>query len=300
MTLDQLAKRHSVRSYSTRPLSDSDKSRVRAAVTAVNTHEAGLHFVLVTDSPEAFAGLGRSYGIFKGVRNYIALVIDSSAYIYMEEKAGYYAQMLVMKCVEMGLGTCFVGGTFSRKHLDVQLRAGWSVPAVITLGYPEESEQKVGVMARIAHKIIKRKSKAPLQFYSGELPWEDVEKEFPLMLEALKSVSLAPSSLNKQPVSILVSRSNKVEKTDDLTEDAGRYERQFKQVEAEARRFLLSPVNSAMQPALDFEGDFMIEAYVPKQSQLIDLGIAMWNFEQIFPGYWEWGNPARFIPEITE
>ncbi len=295
MTLDLLSKRHSVRSYSTRPLSDSDKARIRSAVTAVNSHEAGLHFVLVTDSPEAFDGLGRSYGVFRGVRNYIALIVDSSSYKFMPEKAGYYAQMLVMKCVSMGLATCFVGATFSRRHLNVQLRAGWEILAVVTLGYPEDNSQTEGLIARVTHKLLKRKSKGPLQFYAGDLPWGEVENIFPGMLDALKAVALAPSAMNRQPVSIYVREKDGVDTVEE-NDGTGRYDTQFKQVEAETRRFLLSPVSSVMQPELDFDGDYIIEASVPKKSQLIDLGIAMWNFEQIFPGYWEWGNPARFIP----
>lgn len=295
MTLENLARRHSVRKYSSRALSDSDKARLRAAITAINTHEAGLHFTLVTDSPEAFQGFGRSYGFFSGVRNYIALVIDDSAYRFMEEKAGYYAEMLVMKCVDMGLATCFVGGTFSRKHLDVQLRAGWKVPAVVTVGYP--SDEKDGMFARLAHKVLIRKSKAPLQFYAGPEPWDKVEHKLPELLPALKAVALAPSALNKQPVVIKVVTADREEISNATGIDESiRYEREFKQVEAESRRFLLSPVNSMLQPPLDFDCGYTLTAEVPGKDQLIDLGIAMWNFEQLFPGYWEWGNPARFIP----
>lgn len=295
MTLEKLAERRSVRNFTSTPLSDSDKARLRSAITSINSHEAGLHFTLVTDSPEAFNGFGRSYGLFSGVSNYVALVIDESAYRNMEEKAGYYAQMLVMKCIGMGLATCFVGGTFSRKHLEVQMRAGWKVPAVVAVGYPAEG--KDSFLGRVMHKVIKRKSKAPLQFYKGDLPWEEVSELFPKMLDALKAVALAPSAMNKQPVSIFVRRSNAAmnDSEEDTTLDL-RYEREFKQVEAETRRFLLSPVYSVLQPQLDFDSDYYIEAQVDSASQMIDLGIALWNFEQLFPGYWEWGNPARFIP----
>lgn len=294
MTLEKLAKRHSIRKYSSKPLSDSDKARIRAAITAINTHEAGLHFTLVTDSPEAFKGFGRSYGLFSGVSNYIALVVDDSAYQYMEQKAGYYAEMLVMKCVEMGLATCFVGGTFSRKHLDVQLRAGWKVPAVITVGYA--SDEADGAFTRLARKVIKRKSKAPLQFYGGPLPWENAESIFPKLLPALKAVALAPSALNKQPVVVKVCKDAEDDVEMSAVDENQRYELEFKQVEAESRRFLMSAVNSMLQPPLDFACGYSITAEVGDNRQLIDLGIAMWNFEQLFPGYWEWGNPARFIP----
>lgn len=288
MTLEKLAQRHSVRSYSTEPLSDSAVASLRAAITTINSHEAGLHFSLCLNAPEAFKGFGRSYGFFRNVRNYIVLTIDSASYPWMEEKAGYYAQMIVMKCVDMGLGTCYVGGTFSRKHLPVQLRAGWKVPAVVTIGYPEE--EKEGFIARMVRKGAKRKSKAPLQFYRGNLPWEAAERLFPNLLPALKAIALAPSALNSQPVEISI-KENKTEE-----DKISRHQDEFREVEAESRRFLLSPISSAMPLRLNFDMDYEISAQVPSSKQLIDLGIAIWNFEQLFPGYWEWGNPARFIP----
>lgn len=289
MTLEKLALRHSVRNYSDRPLTESDKSKLKSAITAVNNFEAGLHFSLVTDCPAPFQGFSRSYGLFTNVKNFIALVIDKSSYPMMEEKAGYYGEMLVMKCVEMGLGTCFVAGTYSRKHVNVQLRAGWEIIALITIGYPSETTESF--IARKARSFIKRKSKSPLQFYEGSLPWDEVEKNFPNMLPALKAVSLAPSAVNKQPVVITVHPSDA-----EADNERTRYGLEFKQVEAESRRFLLSPLYSVLQPELDFENKYRIEAKVDHPKQLIDLGIAMWNFEQLFQGYWEWGNPARFIP----
>lgn len=32
-------------------------------------------------------------------------------------------------------------------------------------------------------------------------------------------------------------------------------------------------------------------------SDLIDLGIALYNFQYVYPGFWDWGNPANFIAE---
>lgn len=295
MTLDRLALRHSVRSYCDEPLSEEETAAIRAAVTAINTHEAGLHFKLIKDSPEAFSGFGRSYGMFRGVRNYVALAVDSKSYPYIEEKAGYYAQMLVMRCVGMGLGTCFVGGTFSSRHVDMPLRAGWEIIAVVALGHPAEDRRDTFI-ARMARRVAKRRSKAPAEFYKGDIDLETAMRTFPLLLPALKAVALAPSALNRQPVEIRVSKSG----CSDEEVFTDRYEREIMAVEAENRRFLLSPIVSVMQPSLMFDSGYAIEAGVVNKSQLIDLGIAMWNFEQLFPGYWQWGNPARFIPLDAE
>lgn len=290
MTLEKLALRHSVRSYNSSPLEDREIAKIRAAITAINTHEAGLHFKLVTNSPEAFAGFGRSYGMFKGVSNYIALTMDNSTYPDMEIKVGYYAQMLVMLCVGMGLGTCYVGATMSRKHLDIQMRAGWKLRAVITVGHSDECKEPL--IARIAERIISSRKKMPEDFYIGDLKIEEASSHFPQLLPALKAVAMAPSSYNHRPTRIRIYKNSFSE----TTSKPNHYEQEVMAIEAEERRFLLSPINSVTSPRLDFDIDYIIEASVDDKSQLIDLGIALWNFEQLFPGYWKWGNPAQFIP----
>lgn len=300
MTLEHLSRRHSVRSYSPEPLSDAETAAVKAAVTAVNSHEAGLHFTLVTNSPDAFKGFGRSYGMFRGVRNYIALAVDSAAYDFMDEKAGYYAQMLVMRLVSMGLGTCFVGGTFSRRHLGVRLRAGWSVPAVISLGHPLENGDSP--IAKITRKIAKRHSKSPEEFYSGKDP--DVTAAcgiFPNLMQGLEAASYAPSALNRQPVTFTVKRNSYRRRPDISETEITEHELpdiEILEAEAEMRRGVLS-ADCDTQISLDTESEYVIEASVKESGQLIDLGIAMWNFEQLFPGYWLWGNPATLLPCVS-
>lgn len=290
MKIEELKRRRSVRSYSPTPLTEQQIAAIKAAITAVNSHEAGLHFSLVTNSSEAFKGFGRSYGMLRGVNNYIVLAIDSSSYDYMEEKAGYYAQMLVTKIVAMGLGTCFVGGTFSRKHVGVPMRAGWTIPAVITLGYPAVTADST--IARLAKKIAKRHSKSPEEFYCDNgLTITDAYKLFPMLPQALEAVSCAPSALNKQPETFAVTENCNRIKYDDT-------EYEIMDAEAQMRRELSS--NKTEQIHLSRNPHYIIEARVKQPSQHIDLGIAMWNFEQLFAGYWLWGNPAIFLPADTK
>ena len=68
----------------------------------VNTREAGMHFELVCDDPAPFKGFKASYGMFKGVRNYVAAVVDTS-FPDSYERAGYFGQQIVVKAVGLGL-----------------------------------------------------------------------------------------------------------------------------------------------------------------------------------------------------
>ena len=67
--------------------------------------KSGLNIKLAIDHSEAFNGLMKSYGMFKGVKNYIGL-IENRNDSYSQEKLGYYGELIVLQATEMRLGTC--------------------------------------------------------------------------------------------------------------------------------------------------------------------------------------------------
>ena len=89
-----MVERHSVRSYTTQPITDSVKSQLQTFLKQCN-QESGLHMQLILDEPQAFDGLLARYGNFKNVRNYIALVGRKSD--RLGEQCGYYGEKLVYR-----------------------------------------------------------------------------------------------------------------------------------------------------------------------------------------------------------
>lgn len=206
--LELLKSRHSVRSYSEKPVSDDVIRHLQAEITMVNTHEAGMHFTLCLDSPEAFAGLKRNYGMFRGVRHYVAAVVET-AYPDAYERAGYCAEQIVVKATELDLATCYVGATFDSKSVPVQLRAGWKILFLITFGYPALKSQTF--VSAMAMKFAHRHNRSPEQFFEdGDMPFDKAVETFPYLREGLEAVACAPSALNRQPVRISVRQANGV------------------------------------------------------------------------------------------
>ena len=203
MTIAEVLKsRHSTRSYSTREISDDIIKKIKAEITLINTVEAGMHFSLVEDSPDAFEGFGKSYGMFSGVRNYIAAVVELS-YPDTYERAGFFGEQLVIKATELGLGTCFVGGTFDSASVPVQLRAGWKILFVITIGYPAEKSQTL--ISGLAMKMIHRHNRKPADFFEKvDMGYEKAISLYPYLEDGLEALACAPSTLNHQPVRIYV------------------------------------------------------------------------------------------------
>lgn len=199
-SLELLKKRHSVRNYSTETVDLSVRNALQAEVTMINTHESGLNFQLVFDNDDPFRGFTRSYGFFKNARNYMACVIDPT-FPNTEERAGYFAEQFAIKALELGLGTCFVGGTFSEKHLDISRHVYEAVPFIVAFGYPSRSRQTA--VSKLASEWIHRKSLKPRDFFAGDdKEYRKATEIFPWLPDALEALACAPSSLNKQPVRV--------------------------------------------------------------------------------------------------
>lgn len=208
LTLEQLGQRHSVRSYSPEPLPDFILQSLKAEITDINTHEAGMHFQLVVNDDSAFRGFRKSYGFFRNPSNYVAAVVDKS-FPYVAEKAGYCAEQIVMKAVKIGLGTCFVGGTFDTASVPVQMRADWKILFVVLLGYPDEGNRRT--MDRLMTKMAHRKEPAWQSLYVDKgIPLDAALAKQPALEIALKALLTAPSALNKRPVRLTLDSDNMI------------------------------------------------------------------------------------------
>lgn len=251
MSLSLQRQRHSVRNFTSAPLDHDTVNALNSAITDINTHEAGMHIQLITDDPAPFSGFTRSYGFFYGVRNYIAVVADTS-FAHYRERAGFFGMQLTMRALELGLGSCFVSGTYSSSHVDARVRVGQSLIFLIALGR-EDTAHRQGLLSRLMLAHMHRRHPSREEFLVSEIPADTLYSDMPQLQEVLTAMSLAPSAMNKRPARLHVRKCD------------GEYE--------------ISAAVSDSDP-----------------SQEIDLGIAMWAISDVWPGEWDWGNPARFFP----
>ena len=196
--LDLLENRHSVRSFTVEPLSQSVIDRLKSEATYINSHEAGLNFQLVFNDSTPFAGFRQSYGIFRNVRNYLAVVIDPT-FPDTYERAGYFAQQFVVEALKLNLGTCYVGATFSKNHIQPRMEVYEKLPFVIALGFPDVD--KTSLIGNLTSRLAHFKKRKPVDFFDGsEDEYNRAKSLFPWIDDALRAVACAPSSLNRQPV----------------------------------------------------------------------------------------------------
>lgn len=168
--------RHAVRSYQDKPIPADVRERLEKAVEGANG-EGHLHMQLLFDEADAFTGVMAHYGKFEGVRNYLAIVGENTP--DLDERAGYYGERIVLLAQELGLNSCWVGMTFSKRRCKAQVGRGERLAIVVALGY--------GVTQGVPHKS---KPAEELCSCEGERPdW--LEK-------GMEAAMLAPTAVNQQ------------------------------------------------------------------------------------------------------
>ena len=170
--------RHSVRQFKDVPLEGDIKEKLERLIQAVN-EESRHHFQLICDDPDCFDHFLAHYGKFKNVRNYIAVVANTTVDSY-EEYCGYYGQKIVLEAQMMGLNTCWVGGTFSKGKCKAQIDSGEKLVAVIAIGYGENPGS-----AHVSKPMDKLCT----------VPGEDMPDWFK---EGVEAAMLAPTAINQQ------------------------------------------------------------------------------------------------------
>lgn len=174
--LEAIVARHSVRQYEDRPLDEDVKAILQAAVDKAN-EASGLHIQLVTEEPNAFSKGLAHYGRFKGVSNYFAVCGPKGA--EAEELAGYYGEKLVLLTQTLGLNTCWVALTFSKRAARFELAEGERLIIMIALGYG--ATQGVAHRSKDASKVARAEGEVPEWFANG-----------------VAAALLAPTAVNQQ------------------------------------------------------------------------------------------------------
>ncbi|MBR2263403.1 MAG: nitroreductase [Firmicutes bacterium] len=172
--MDLMRQRHSVRQYLDKPIPEPVRKELDAYVDTLNL-TAGLHMQILYDEPECFSSRMAKYGRFENARNYIVLAGKKAT--DLEERCGYYGELLVLKAQELGLNTCWVALTHgkSKAVLDTEEKE----VILIALGYG-----KTQGAAR------KSKSAADVSNVSPDAPnW---------FKRGIEAALLAPTAVNQQ------------------------------------------------------------------------------------------------------
>jgi len=207
--------RRARRKYLPEPLDDATEAALRAVIDAQVAKGAG-RIELVIDDGGAFGSFTRSYGMFTGVRNYVGLVARNSDKVAIE-KLGYYGEIVALSAVGLGLGTCWVGGSFDRARCPFSLQGDERVQCVITVGPVADDPS---AKERLIRGMVHRHTKTIEQMSNADAPLPN------WFTAGMVAVQKAPSAVCRQPVVFdyrdgVVSASVKESDDDSLLLDLG-------------------------------------------------------------------------------
>lgn len=122
--------RHSVRQYLDKKIPEDVREKLDAYAAELN-EKGDLHMQIIYDEPECFNSRMAKYGKFENCSNYIAVVGKKAA--NLNERCGYYGELLVLKAQELGLNTCWVALTHGKSRAVIGKDETEAI--IIALGY---------------------------------------------------------------------------------------------------------------------------------------------------------------------
>ena len=197
-----IQQRYSCRTYLKQPIDAPTQRRLDNYAAAQQTGPLGgqARFKLVAGKDgdlKELTGLG-TYGFIKGATGFIVGATTANAK-HLED-FGYLLEKIILFATDLGMGTCWLGGTFTKTSFGkkIAVREGELVPSVAAVGYIAKKPRRIDALIRRGANADKRR------------PWEELffNERFhsPLTHRVageyatpLEMVRLAPSASNKQP-----------------------------------------------------------------------------------------------------
>ena len=200
-----IRERFSCRTYIDKPIAEENLESLSDYLSAIGRGPFGgaVRFKLIAAADQnrkALQGLG-TYGFIKGASGFLVGAVRPSSKNL--EEFGCMMERVILFATNMGLGTCWLGGSFTRSSFakKISATADELVPAVASVGYILKKEQ-AGVTIRQLVGGHNRK------------PWKDLffREKFCIPLSPneagpyaapLEMVRIGPSASNKQPWRII-------------------------------------------------------------------------------------------------
>ncbi|MDD2637180.1 MAG: nitroreductase family protein, partial [Bacteroidales bacterium] len=194
--------RRSIRNYDQKPLEDNLLIKINLFLQnpAIGPFGNTPRFILI-EKPEARkkekVRLG-TYGFISNAAYFIGGCIEK--FEFSEVDYGYSLERIIIELTRLGLGTCWIGGTFKRKDYEILLKTSKSetIPCITPVGY---KAKKKTLRERLGLTLTDGSKRNPFEMHFFEnnlenpLSFNSEDKYH----QALELVRKAPSAVNKQP-----------------------------------------------------------------------------------------------------
>ena len=267
-----IQERTSWRSYDKRPLEPAVMEQISDFCEGIDgPFGTSVRFQLVAAADgdhDALKSLG-TYGMIKNPTGFVIGAMGKGD--NNNEDYGYAMEAIILRLTDLGLGSCWLGGTFSKSTFSKRINCGEeeTVPAVASTGY---RTQRRSTLDRVVRWGAGSRKRIPWEqlFFRDDFTIVAAQAEVGELALPLEMVRLAPSASNKQPWRILLK-----------DDEVHFYLRRTKGYgERNARLFGLADM------------------------QRIDLGIALCHFDLMarevgLPGSWRLSDPGVTSPWVN-
>ena len=201
-----IKKRFSCRTYSDKPIDEKTLQKLKEIMNSISAGPFGgkPRLTLInadSSSPQEWKQLG-TYGVIKNARLFVVGAIKETPNAM--EDYGYCKELFILRATELGLGTCWLGGTFNSSSFAkaINLQKGESLPSISPIGYPAQKKSFAEKMMRGVAGADKRKP-WPELFFADNFSTPLTQTKAAIYTGALENIRIAPSASNKQPWRVL-------------------------------------------------------------------------------------------------
>jgi len=203
--VETIQKRRSVRTYTGEPLREEHIAQIKQYINQLQTPfgiKARIELIH-THTDEKPIKLG-TYGWINGACDYLMLIFEDAP--FAETAAAYMFEQVVLFCTDLELGTCWLGGSFSRNDFkkQVQLKPNEKLRIVSPVGYASDRKRFVEKYIVVAEKNHLFRKPFGEIFFNKHFDNPLTESEAEQFATPLKMVRLAPSANNKQEWRVLL------------------------------------------------------------------------------------------------
>ncbi|HZK55605.1 MAG TPA: nitroreductase family protein [Desulfosporosinus sp.] len=196
-----IKQRRSVRTYIAQPLPPEIKEKLREFFSSLKGPFGRKVRVNLIETElarlKSKATLG-TYGVIKGASTYLVALVEKSDHDL--ENYGYSLEKVILYATSMGLGTCWLGGTFKKSEFSkaIEQKDQEILPCISPIGYSSSNTRLLDSAMRFVAGSKNRKKWDEL-FFSYDFKHHLSESAAGKYLAPLEMLRLAPSASNKQP-----------------------------------------------------------------------------------------------------
>jgi len=192
---ETIIKRKSVRSFLDKTIPDQAIQLLTDFIKKNNLGPCGTkikyQFMNLDTSKTKFG----TYGFINGAKNYLLFYVEKDNYNWLD--IGFVIENIVLYCTYLGIGTCWLGGTFNRKNLKKNIldENKYFIPIITPIGF--ENKKKT-----FREKIIRSIAKADNRIPANEILLPSSKyyvKQSEIFYKIINMIRLAPSASNRQP-----------------------------------------------------------------------------------------------------